>query len=356
MEEIGMKNKVISILVFIVLCAAVCLNTGCGAGISVQGGAAKAYIKEKYGISARVRNVDVKKAWCLERGSYYAGLTEVKMSHGKDEFTVYYDEDDNEVIYDDYQTDDIKEAIVSQLSNELTGFEDIIVTARMAGDLSYDGENIAEYLRKAAEHKGKGYVDIFVAFVDKDLSDVRSFSKAGGWIDEGIIDMKLFSFVSKEDMERNWSEDGLFDLVNFTNDPLQIRERRYIEHGKDRSADFYEKREIKQYKNLLYSVPEGLEVAVYTIDEYTDDCEDYDDSVEIYRSKLNSSLDEGYVFVNKNGGKGEVICMYPLDKLRYFGDVEDLGLKSVKGYYIGDFSFDGSDYSNVCCFSVDTYK
>ena len=59
----------ISILVFIVLCAAVCLNTGCGAGISVQGGAAKAYIKEKYGISARVRNVDVKKAWCLERGS-----------------------------------------------------------------------------------------------------------------------------------------------------------------------------------------------------------------------------------------------------------------------------------------------
>lgn len=351
-----MNRKIMSAICIIVLCAAMFVNTGCAGNFSKQGMAAKKYIREKYGISIEIKDVNVKKAWCLLRGSYYAGLTEVRAKCGDKEFVVYYDEDDKKVKYDDYQTPYIREAIISHLSDELIGTEDIIVDSRMPADLVYDGEDIEGYLKKAADHKGDGYINVFVAFVDKDLSDVRSFSKAGGWIDEGLMDMNLFSFVSKEDMDKFWNVDGLSDLINNVDDPLRMRERRFIEHGKERNADFYEKREIQQYGNLMYSVPDGLEVTVYTIDEYTVECENSDNSVELNSAEIDRALDEGYIFVNKNGGSGKVICMYPLDKVRYFEDAEKLEMESVKGYFVGEFSFYSDDRSNWRFFCVDSYK
>jgi hypothetical protein len=165
------------------------------------------YIREKYGFEVKVME-DSNNLW----DSYLRkhGIMKLMVKYGDEEFDVVSDcLQDSPVGVDNYQYEEIKSAIINEISDELSGGKliDYSVAIRNPWDSCvgiygfqtyYDGNNLDEVLTDC-------WGEIDMVFANTDFSHTYIASKLSEW----NIDFEFTSFDTQERMEK------------FTNEHLQ---------------------------------------------------------------------------------------------------------------------------------------
>lgn len=310
------------------------------------------YVKEKYGLEATVEDAILERNYGL-CGSTPTSKVLVKMKCFGKGFNVYIDgETDNTEGYDDYQSDSINEDIKELIEKNVPGVERVVVEGGMMRGVEYDdiveccdvlyekyydGSNLKEVL-------GDRYYEIFVAFIDKDLSGVTNadFPELL-WEDEDRYEvaLHLISYRDKDSMNKceYYSIDSRYAIyIDSYYGLVGIDEKNYHEYKLNKCGDVY------------YYVEDGLEDYV-EINKLlkTVNASDWDGQG-AKGAKVVS--DAYYINSTKDLGKASVHIFYPTDKINDFDPNEvdyadceyaagkyDYTVRSVKNSVIDDYVY-----------------
>ena len=256
------------------------------------------YLREKYDIDADVAG--------LSYDRYARNMTTVYMKYIDKEFQVHICSDDGAIcMADNYQYDEITEAVLDKISKELPGgynYECILrghsihgyapeVSSYFGKDKYFNGTNLDDILYGCEGRITMLYVD--TEFEDCDLFDWLRIGKD--------IDTKFVSFDSQnildEFVERH---DGPLLLSYFFDEYAPyISDRRDIKWMVNTGARYT----IKKHDNFLYCCPDNPDVSVsdidkdYFIDHFVTYHEEQNVSIPITNAyKFDSSRDE-YVYI-----------------------------------------------------------
>lgn len=174
---------------------------------------AQNYISEKYGFQAEVTDAILERSYGMFESTPCSTVLVRMKANGRD-FSVYIDgEDVNTDGCDDYQYDEIAQAMTNIIEQKIPGVRDIKIIGGCAQYISYDPitqEGYNEHLFKAY-FDGENLMDVLTeencsvtaAFLNMDLTKIEDLSFADEFVSRsGYYSISLRSYRSEEAIEK----------------------------------------------------------------------------------------------------------------------------------------------------------
>ncbi len=305
---------------------------------------ARQNIRDKYGFDVEFYESDEDKRF----NSAYAENEFIRFSakyDGKEFFVISDCKKETPVSLDNYQYDEVKSALLDEISKEFPGGEYVeyeLAEYSPWNEISigfkairpfYDGNNLDEVL-------GNCFVNISVAFADTDFSNVQ----IGEWLSGLNIDFEFTSFDTEEHLEEFCQEpSGRYfdDYDRFKLFAPYITDHYKIKDGEVKRLDI----KFQEYGDFMYSyfsvgnwdfpVSEDMPVTERSFKTgYVSRMYEYNGEGEYISKPLTNEY-------NFDCFHGDIYVYYPLDALEKYG----LELENIGAAWFSHGG--GSNYANV---------